>query len=338
MGAAFAKVKTFFKNTAFKFFIKKERFMGRVPKKYKYPDTPPMSPNGYYTTPNMRMPRPGSPLGSPAMSPPGSPPMSPALSPGSPPVSPPMSPALSPPNSPPISPPSSPRPARRRRTNAKGKHLGQMLRDEIQHFTAFERNELIAQSPEVKTFLDLNPEKNEKGLNQLDQAAAGLSNNAVIDILFANATAGERLIPHLPDNRQLAIAEKLAEVREWSDQIDGKAPSVVRRAANEIESCFMKRFENVNIKGSDDAVRHYFPTMRSDRVDTKVVIANLPPDCVTLARSIPESQRLQTRKEKEHLTILDTGTVGFDHLTLSHFHDLQALQLSISMLPGLPGR
>jgi hypothetical protein len=295
MGSSLTKVKNFAHGVIFKLYIKARRRFGSVPtkkKEYFSGTTPVNSP----LRPNQ------DPFGW----------ISPLRLP---------SPILKPPGT------------RRRGLIAKENHLGYMFRTEIQNFTEEERNELITLSPEIKEFLDLpfDAEGDEKSLNMLDEAAARFSDQTVVNILFANATAGERLIPHLPQERQSAVVEVFNQIIEWNSQIEeSEGPSVVRRASTEIESCFIDHLDRLN-----DSEMGYIPTIYSNRIDNHVVVSNLPHECIALVRDHPASQfRLARGAEDGYFSVADASTVVFNHLTPSHFHELQAVQLTLAMAPS----
>jgi hypothetical protein len=217
---------------------------------------------------------------------------------------------------------------RRRGLSDKSAHLGQILRVEILGFTEDERNGLLQRSSEVRAFLAL-----DMGRETLEEAAAKLSDEAVIEILFANASTGERLIPYLPIRRQYAVAYRLRQIYEWNDHSEKKS-SILSCKADEIKSCLLSHVERLNGKESVEALGQHFPTIYSDSAHTQVTITNLPDSCVVLAHGTQEY--IQTQETPGSLSVIDTSTIRFDHLTRGQFYRLQALQLSLSMVPSLP--
>jgi hypothetical protein len=238
----------------------------------------------------------------------------------------------------------------------KNYEFGKRLRDHLLRFSYEDLDILAKTYPEIPFLIaaQVNP-RNSSSMAAVDKIASALSNQALFNILVTNITAGEQLVSHLPNDRKrflLKQTQKLGGLAMTMGEEDKPSPTDLdqyfrwEEAAMKLNLCLRLALARNSIPTAiSETQRLDFPIVRSQWVESAVVVSNLPAQCVEQVNQIPNGirdaffERVGPVEDWQPLPttarIVDSTTIAFHYVPAAFLEHAEAVQLTLAMLPSI---
>jgi hypothetical protein len=211
--------------------------------------------------------------------------------------------------------------------------IGLKIRDHVLHLTDEARIDLSNQYADIRSLMVFESNSTNMNTQTLDCMAESLSQRSLIQVLYANITAGENLMRSLPLSRQVALIEMFDTPGEFSDEIDDTIEDASdKQAVTTMEECFADYLE---LDKEDFIKPNTYPHIITNSFNNKVTISNLPLTCMSGVREYQELGGSEKRGTVWNASFIDPTILELNKVPAGLFQQFQKVQLTLAVLPGI---